>query len=203
MGANIIELYPSGFVNNYTYFISPYNVEAGYHPAENTATNSTILYYLDEIQGASVYYTFDTSAFLESLPDSASIKSVICRVNINHSNETPAAAYVSLSSGTSPKGNSVNFSTSPEIITLDGGEWTRDELKDIRVRIYIKGFNGDVYFYGATLIIEYEGMQVFVANQNFNGVWEEMDSVWECYNGVWTEIAEGYENINGVWQETN
>ncbi len=43
----------------------------------------------------------------------------------------------------------------------------------------------------------------FCGNQNFGGVWEEMDSVWECYNGVWTEIAEGYECINGVWQETN
>ena len=110
------------------------------------------------------YYNFDCS----SIPQTATINSVACAVKCG----TQGTNYyntrqVQLCAGTTPKGNATTISgnnTSPSTHTLTVGTWTREELNNCKVRIYITRLNSTgtgatepstVSFYGATLTVNY------------------------------------------------
>lgn len=104
-----------------------------------------------------IYYKFDTS----SIPDGAEIVSVSCtaKVSINGNSNTTPQKKIQMATGTTLKGTASSASSTATIYTLDVGEWTLAELRDIRVRPYAKTGNTtssyNMRFYGATLTITY------------------------------------------------
>lgn len=107
-----------------------------------------------------VYFKFDTS----SIPAGATIKSITCTVkaSYNANNTIMPIHTVQLYSGTTPKGSASSIGTSASVRTLEVGEWTRQELNDVRVKLYLQRSTTQATtsyagrFYGATLTIEYE-----------------------------------------------
>lgn len=107
-----------------------------------------------------IYWLFDTS----SIPADATIVSVECQVKI-HSSITNAS-YVSVRqaqmySGTTPKGESTLIPQPAAIKTMPTATWTREELNDVRLKMFGKRTTSNVNtaysfrLYGATLTIKY------------------------------------------------
>lgn len=82
------------------------------------------------------YYSFDTSA----IPDGAIITGVSCTVKMGSVTSIHRSAdTIALVSGDNLKNVTVNTSVSSQLLqTFDGGEWTYDEIKNIRLRRYVK-----------------------------------------------------------------
>lgn len=108
---------------------------------------------------AYVYYKFDTS----SIPDGAEIVSVACTAKAiasGNSTTTPVK-QIQMATGTTLKGSpsTIPASASNAERTLDVGDWTLAELRDIRIRPYAKTGNTtsnyNLDFYGATLTVTY------------------------------------------------
>lgn len=110
------------------------------------------------------YYNFDCS----SIPQTATINSVACTVKCGNQGTTYYnTRQVQLCTGTTPKGSATNMTgsnTSPSSHTLTVGTWTREELNNCKVRMYLTRLNSTgtgatepstVSFYGATLTVNY------------------------------------------------
>lgn len=107
-----------------------------------------------------IYFTFDTSI----IPAGATIDSVTIRAKIfisNASSNNVAVRQCQMFAGTTAKGSAQNATTTSRVVTFSGQTWTRQELNDIRIRLYAergtKNLNNDYVFrfYGATLEITY------------------------------------------------
>jgi hypothetical protein len=107
-----------------------------------------------------VYFLFDTS----SVPSGAHIDSVSCDVKASVStanSNTINTRTVQLFSGTTSKGNTATIASSASINTLSGTDWTREELSNLRVKVYVKRGTSQassgqfVRVYGATLTVTY------------------------------------------------
>lgn len=103
-----------------------------------TASNSTYTE-IGMATGASaetyVYYKWDIS----DIPNNATINSLSCVVRGYVSNTTSAnvaARNTQLFSGTTAKGSPVNVTTTITNREQTVGKWTRDELSNIRLRVY-------------------------------------------------------------------
>ena len=83
-----------------------------------------------------VYYSFDTSA----IPEGSIITGVSCTVKMGSVHSLlKSADTIALVSGDNQKNVTVNTSVSSELLqTFDGGAWTYDEIKNIRLRRYVK-----------------------------------------------------------------
>lgn len=110
------------------------------------------------------FYKFDTS----SIPITAIIKSVTCKVRARNTRNT-SSAYIEFYSGNTIKTSRANTSTTATTYTLTNiSDWTAEELQDVRLRI------NDVYtgstttyyieLYGAELIVEYEDCSYTIQN---------------------------------------
>lgn len=108
-----------------------------------------------------VYYSFDTPA----IPEGSIITGVSCTVKMGSvSTLNRSADTIALVSGDNKKIVTVNTSVSSELLqTFDGGAWTYDEIKNIRLRRYVKrgstininsGVN--VKIYAAELTVTYD-----------------------------------------------
>jgi len=101
-------------------------------------------------------YKFDTSSIL--LPDDAQNITVSCLAKVEHTHGSTEYGSVQLYHGASEKGNSSSFRAA-EVVDMDCGTWTVEELNDIRIRIgntYTGGTTSyRTRFYGATLTITY------------------------------------------------
>lgn len=150
-----ITLHPTSYDTENHSWYSISNVSNGYA----FATSSTVATITCDGQGASayIYYKFDTS----QIPDGATIVSVECEVklSINGNSTTTPTKRVQMFTGTTAKGTPTTATTAINTFDLDCGEWTLAELRDIRVRPYMKeGSTTSRYriaFYGATLTIKY------------------------------------------------
>ena len=133
------------------------NAYAGY-----SSTNYATIIPVKGSRAASyIYFKFNTS----SIPADATILAVFCSVKVYAS--TSATQYlptrqVQMCSGTTVKGSSQNFSTTAVTRKFSGVTWTRAELDDICVRMYLARGTGNVNsegytarFYGATLNVLY------------------------------------------------
>jgi len=106
-----------------------------------------------------VYFKFDTS----SIPSGATILEVTCKVKASYSaNNTIIPTHtIQMYSGTTAKGSATTLGTSASEKTLDVGTWTRAELEDARIKLYLQRSTtqpSTAYygrFYGATLTITY------------------------------------------------
>ena len=110
------------------------------------------------------YYNFDCS----SIPQTAIINSVACTVKCGtQGNNYYNTRQVQLCAGTTPKGSATTMSgsnTAPSAHTLTVGTWTREELNNCKIRMYVTRLNSTgtgatepstVSFYGADLTVNY------------------------------------------------
>lgn len=151
-----ITLHPTSYdTENYSWY-SISNVARGYTDA--SSTTRAIIDCNNYGSEAYIYYKFDTS----QIPDGAEIVSVECKAKLaisGNSTTTPIKS-VQMFTGLTAKGNPTTASSSVTTYTLDVGTWTLAELRDIRIRPYMKeGTNTSsrysISFYGATLTITY------------------------------------------------
>ena len=160
--AGSIDVIPSGYTGNtsLTAGTGNYVPANGYH--SHTSTSNYARWTLSASNTSTVcyvYYTFDTSA----VPANATITSVTAQVKAYRNNRvTQSTCGVQLYANTTAKGtaNVGNLGTSATTVSItDGGSWTRSDLTDLRLRIYGRRSNtnntGYLYFYGATITIEY------------------------------------------------
>ena len=102
------------------------------------------------------YFKFNTS----QIPQGATIKSVSCKVKANltgTSNVSPRT--IAMFNGETQKGSAKTLTASAKVFTFSGVEWTREELSDVRVVVKATVTSGSqpwLYFYGATLTVEYK-----------------------------------------------
>lgn len=145
---------------------STYDSVSGSYPASNALTNSDSTTYAQfnivTGEGAEtfIYYNFDTS----DIPAGATINSVTCSVKayINTTNSSRITArQIQLFSGNIAKGSASTFSNYTNVITMTPGSWTVTELRNARIRAYVKRGTSNttsaytVRIYGATLSINY------------------------------------------------
>lgn len=101
------------------------------------------------------YFKFNTS----SIPQSATIISVSCKARAKlTATSTVSPRTIGLYSGSTLKGSTQNLTTSDKIFTFSGETWTLEELSDARVTVNATKSSGSspwLYFYGATLTVEY------------------------------------------------
>ena len=150
-----ITLHPVSYdTENYSWRTSS-NISRGY---TNSSSTTYARFGIPKPYGeAYVYYKFDTS----SIPDGAEIVSVACtaKATASGNSTTTPVKQIQMATGTTLKGTATTISTSTTERTLDVGQWTLAELRDIRIRPYAKTGNTtsnyNLDFYGATLTIKY------------------------------------------------
>lgn len=151
-----ITLHPTSYDTENHNWYSTSNISNGY----TNATSTSYATITCNGQGASayIYYKFDTS----QIPDGATIDSVSCSVklSINGNSTTTPTKRVQMYTGTTAKGNPTTATTAVNTFDLDCGDWTLAEIRDIRVRPYMKEGSTTtaryrIAFYGATLTITY------------------------------------------------
>lgn len=107
-----------------------------------------------------IYFKFDTS----SIPQNATIRKVVCNCKCSINNTTSsnvATRQIQMYSGTTAKGTASTVASNTDGIIMDCGTWTREEINDVRVRLYAKRGTSNVntnyyfWFYGATLKVFY------------------------------------------------
>lgn len=200
-----ITVYPSGYIN--TKSASSSNISNGY-----TASDSTTYGQINLTTGSGAvtdfYYTFD----LSNIPDNAKIQNIECAVKAMVS--TTSTSYIKtrsmrLYSGSTAKGSggtSINSMVSVLLLKADD-TWTREELNDLRIRLYVARGSSDtsttryIRFYGATLTITYETPTVIpvVGSTTINGVSKDLINGYVNIDGVQKQIVKSYGNINGTW----
>ena len=202
-----ITVYPSGYINNASASIS--NITNAY-----TSTDSTTYAQINLTTGrgalTDVFFTFD----LSSIPSNAIIQSVECSVKVLIS--TTSSNYINtrsmrMYSGNTAKGSGgTSITTSSTVVSLSSDTWTRDELNDCRIRLYVTrgpySTNTTRYlrFYGANLTVTYSVPVVvpIVGKSIINGTSKELINGYTTIDGVQKQIVKSYANINGVWCPT-
>ena len=152
--------YPSSYdTTNYQY-ASMSNASRAYTSYDST-TYATINLTPGSQAETYVFFKFDTS----SIPANAVIEEVSCTAKTycsNASTANVAQKTVRLCFDTTAKGDYAQIATgSAGTQTIDGGSWTREEISDIRLRVYARRGTSNVNntyslrLYGATLTIKY------------------------------------------------
>ena len=199
--------HPSGYDSSnssYSSVSSSYPISNGY-----TDSSSTSYAYITCTTGSRaeshISYTFDVS----EIPEGVNIDSVTCTVKSRVSSTSYlTASTIQLYSDSTAKGSATSAaSTSATARTIsDTGSWTREELENIQVRL--TGTRGTssttraayLYFYGATLTIEYslQGTAYTIgATSNVDGV--TVDPATQEVMGGETAVVEIYaDSIDDV-----
>ena len=150
--------HPTSYDQDDHSYYSLSNVSNGYADSDSTNYASIRAKNGDNAE-TWIYFKFDTS----SIPNNATILSVSCSVKVTHNanNTIFPTRTIQMYSGSTPKGSATSFTTSTSERTLDVGVWTRAELEDARIKLYLQRGttqSSTAYygrFYGATLTIEY------------------------------------------------
>lgn len=148
-----------------------------------------------------MYYGFNVS----EIPKNAEIDSVGCIAYAAMSSTSGInTATMQLSSGTALMGTAENIG-SAAVQFSDCGTWTRDELENVRIRLYAQRGTSSyttsrtINFYGATLYVAYTEKSGIQGKACIGGVWQEAPNGYANVDGVWREIVGGYVNVDGVW----
>lgn len=181
--ASII-LTPSGTGSNYSYASVPSNYPLSNLVGKNSSTtNSYAGFNLKTGSGAAsyIFVTFDTSA----IPARSTITSIVAKLKLygtSNTNNRTSTRQIQLYSGSTAKGSAYSFSrlSSSTVGTIsDPGTWTREELNDLMIRVYITRSSSNatttqaVYVMGADITIEYEELPdvthtVTIQNNGYN-----------------------------------
>lgn len=190
-----LEVYPSGYDTDRTVYASALNLENAF----TSSSSDTYAQYNLKTGGSAntyVYLTFD----LSSIPQNATINSVACtaRAFINNTTSSRIATrQMQLFSNDTAKGTPINIEGSATIQNLDVGQWTREELDGLSLRLYAKrgssstSTNYYIRFMGATLTIEYQsGGVTQTLKLKSNGEWSDVSKVYKKENGSWAEVQD-------------
>lgn len=140
-----------------------------------------------------VYIPFD----LSPIPDNADIDSVACtaRARVNVTSGWSAGA-AQLFTGNTAKGSSRALlyaagANSSSLITLSPGTWTREELKNCRLRLSCTRSTNStsnicIFFYGADLTVTYT---------------YQSEKFMLKLGGSWTDVARVFKKVSGIWVE--
>ncbi len=162
---NVNSSYASNYNDGSTAVDGIYNGNVISNGYTDSGSTTRAAFYTNTGQSAEsyFYYNFDCS----SIPESATINSVSCVVKCG----TQGTNYYNirqaqLCTNTTPKGNATTITgtnTSPSTHSLTTGTWTREELANCKIRMYITKLSSGtgatgystVSFYGASLKVEY------------------------------------------------
>lgn len=180
------------------------------HSAENPNTYSTNVYSTNYSTGYAEY-SFDMS----DIPANAVIESVEVRASGRRENasvDSTHVADVDLYSGSTVKVESHFTSTSNQVITIDGGTWTREELQSAKVRFTVGYYGGRLY--GITWEVTYSVPGGAVDHYTYTytvtgnatiavviGGEGPTAKLYLKVNGVWTAISKCWKKVNGTWVE--
>ena len=148
-------LHPSSYDTETHSWYSVSNISNGY--AKASSTTYAIINCDGSGAEAYIHYKFDTS----SIPNGAEIISVACSVKIliNGNSTTTPVKNVQMFTGLTAKGSVQSVTSTAQTYSLDVGDCTLEELRDIRVRPYMKEGSTTLHyhiaFYGADLTITY------------------------------------------------
>lgn len=133
----------SSYVLNDSQYYSTSNLTNAYSVLSDTSSYAQIY----PTRGANAetwfYFKFDTS----SIPNGSTINSVGCksRQYLSANTNNIVSRYFCMSSGTTEKGSHyTTFGNSNAIRTLTVGTWTLEELRDARLKYYVKRGTGNV-----------------------------------------------------------
>ena len=141
-----------------------------------------------------IFWPFDLSV----IPEDATIDSVSCKVKAHItaavSNTIVATRTMRLYSGNTAKGSETTIPAggSASVVSLTAGTWTRDELKQCRLRLYAKRGTSNtsitytLRFYGADLTVTYT-YQSEKFMLKIGGAWHDVARVFKKANGIWVE----------------
>lgn len=176
----------------------------GSNPIGNGHANTTYaqIFCVTGINAETVmYYGFDVA----EIPKNAEIDSVGCIAYAAMSSTSGInTATMQLSSGTTLMGTAESIESNV-VLFSDCGMWTRDELENVRIRLYaqrgISSYNMSraINFYGATLYVAYTEKSGIQGKAYIGGVCQEAPNGYANVDGVWREIVGGYVNVDGVW----
>lgn len=188
------------------------------YPASNALTdsNSTTYAQFNIVTGSSaetfIYYNFDTS----NIPANATINSVTCsaKVYINTTNSSRITTrQIQLFSGNTAKGSASTFSTSTNVITMTPGSWTVSELRNARIRAYVKRGTSNttnayyVRIYGATLSVNYSisGTEYEIVSTLATDAVDSIDPAGQTYvmGGNTYELSIHTDSIDDITVEDN
>lgn len=153
-----ITAYPSGVLSDHAY-ASITSTENAYNPSSNTSY-ATINLTTGSNAVTYVYFTFDFS----EIPAGSTIDSISCtaKTYINTTNSSRITTrQARLYSGSTAKGSASTISNSTTAYSMTPGSWTRDELQNASLRIYVQRGTSNttsnyyVRVYGATFTVEY------------------------------------------------
>lgn len=153
-----ITTHPSGVSSDHAY-ASISNTGNAYNPSSNTSY-ATINLTTGTNAVTYIYFTFDFS----EIPAGSTIDSISCtaKTYINTTNSSRITTrQAQLYSGSTAKGSASTISNSTTAYSMTTGTWTRDELQNARLRIYVKRGTSNttsnyyVRVYGATFTVEY------------------------------------------------
>lgn len=191
--------YPMAYENN------TFNSISGESNPVGKGSDSTVMATMNTSGNSNckIEWPFDTSG----IPEEATIDSVACKAKGGVSSTSLDSAYFRLYSGTTAKGGNTSYK-SKTITTYDlaVGTWTRDELKDCRLRmtcVKTISYNVANYFYGADLTVTYTyNSEKFMLKTG--GAWADASRVIKKVNGIWVEqtdlanvIEDGVRYKNG------
>lgn len=153
-----VTLVPSSIDSSYSYA----SISGGSNAYTESSSTTYATINLTTGSGATtyVYYKFDTS----DIPAGATIDSITCsaKAYINTTNSSRITTrQIQLFSGTTAKGSAATISNSTTAFSITPGSWTRNELNDLRIRLYaVRGSSNTTTtyyfrFYGATVTINY------------------------------------------------
>ncbi len=197
-----LTLHPTSYdTENYSWY-STSNISNGY-----TSSSSTSRAYITcNTKGAEayIYYKFDTSA----IPDGSTINSVSCtaKLSINGNSTTTPQKKVQMFTGLTAKGTATSVSSTATVYTLDVGTWTLAELRDIRVRPYMKEGSSttsryQINFYGATLTIDYTPPgPSYTIKVKDGGTWKTATKVFVKQSGTWQQATNVLVKDSGTWE---
>ena len=194
-------------LDDYYGYAAPSNPDSGY--ADSSSTNYAQL----NIRGGNAYmlYSFDEI----DIPPIATNISVSCvaKVYITNTSTSITNKIAQLYSGETAKGNSTTIGTTQNgTVTLSGGSWTADELKNAKIRLsaqYTGTSNYYIRFYGATLTASYtiaEDVYTYTisnisADHSIVIADKSSESLYLKVNGQFVKCNKIYKKINNVWTE--
>ena len=175
-----VELIPSSFDDANSSYAS---VVSGYATSNGLTNHSSTTAARFNINTGSsaetyIYYNFDTS----DIPSGATINSITCQCKASISNTNSNrinTRQAQLCSGTTTKGTAYTIANSTTAFNITAGSWTRSELNNLKIRIYIKRGSSNttttyyVAFYGATVTIDYTisgTAYTITASSSVNGI---------------------------------
>lgn len=189
-----ISLYPATYNTDKSIVSSATDENIPIGKSENNDTYATFEAITGYEAVTEVCYSFDTSV----IPRDAVIQSVSLKIKASVTSiplESDLKLYSPSYSSRFPKLSVSKIFTSTDVTTINlsndsSKSWTRDELDSLYMVIaiaylYLGSRGANLYFYGATLIVEYTS--------------DSEDKLYFKSSGTWIECAEVYKKINGVW----